>query len=55
VDILILSKLFCFVWGPLPLIVQRVQGNGEPLNGQLYYVYIYDYPLTQIQRSKIEL
>ena len=31
------------------------QNNGEPLNGQLYYVYIYDYPLTQIQRSKIEL
>jgi hypothetical protein len=31
------------------------QGNVEPLNGQLYYVYIYDYPLSQVQRSKIEL
>jgi hypothetical protein len=64
------TNVYCYVNSQLnstntPSVLRRTtsinnligarQVNGEPLNGQLYYVYIYDYPLTQIQRSKIEL
>jgi hypothetical protein len=30
-------------------------GNAEPLNGELYYMYIYDSALSSVQRSQIEL